>query len=74
MDDTRRVRPCTVISLAVELSVNYLQLIAEPRARGRERRFDTLGQYCPPPWGRFIVYRVTTSVVNVVTNVVVRRT
>lgn len=69
----RRVRPCTVISLAAELSANYLQLIAESRARSRERRSDALGHHRSPPW-MFIVYRVTTSVVNAVTNFVARRT
>lgn len=71
---TVRVRPCTVISLAAEVSANYLQLIAKPC---RERRSYTLGQHRPPPWVRmtvYRVYRVTTSVVNAVTNVVARRT
>lgn len=73
----RRVRPCTVILLAAELSANYLQLIAESRARARarsrERRSVALGHHRSSPW-MFIVYRVTTSVVNAVTNFVARRT
>lgn len=70
---TIRIRPCTVISLAAEVSANYLQLIAEPCARGRERRSYALGQHRPPPWVRmavYRVYRVTTSVVNAITNFV----